>query len=77
MTYTVTESNVKAIYQNQDGFKIVDGMVMYPRAMVHILPECPHNVRDMINFAIAKGYLQCVAHIYKHEETFNLLNDKS
>jgi hypothetical protein len=77
MTFKLPDSNVKAIYQNQSGFMIMDGTISYPRAMVKILPETPHHVRDMINYALAKGYLQCVAHIYNHEETFNLLKDKA
>jgi hypothetical protein len=38
--------------------------------MVHILPETPWQIRDQINFAIAKGYIQMVSHVTERELIF-------
>lgn len=73
MSFVNYDSKVKSIRQGEDGFMLDDGFIRYPRAMIHITPECPTNVRTQIEWAIANGYLKSVAHIYKHEETFNLL----
>jgi hypothetical protein len=70
MTFIEHKSQVHAIRQNDPDFKIVDGFATYPRAMVHILPQCPSEVRDYINFALAKGYLQLVANITERERIF-------
>jgi hypothetical protein len=76
MTYTLHKSQVYSIRQGEPDFKIIDGFSVYPRAMVHILPECPWQVRDQINFAIAKGYLQLVANVTERERIFmGLTND--
>ena len=58
---------IKEIRQGAEGFMLYDGLVAYPRAMVHITPECPHNVRDMINWALSHGYLKTVAHVQGKE----------
>ena len=70
MNITFHESKVIAIRQGEKHFTINDGMVTYPRAMVHILPQCPWEVRDQINFALAKGWLQTVAHMTEREMLF-------
>ena len=40
-----------------------DGIKMVPRAEIMVLKECPTNMVDMINYAIAKGYIQPVANV--------------
>jgi len=75
MNITLHQSRVKSLNRSDPDFFIDDGFVRYPRAMVHLLPECPHNVRDMVNFAIAKGYLQCVAHMVDYEYTMDKLKE--
>lgn len=64
---------VKSIRQDDDGFMLNDGLVMYPRAMVHILPDCPSNIRHYIQWAISEGYLKTVAHVYGKELTMDKL----
>jgi hypothetical protein len=65
--------DVKSIRQGDPNFMINDGLVMYPRAMIHVLPECPSNVRHYIEWAIAEGYIKSVAHVYGKEITMELL----
>jgi hypothetical protein len=48
-------------------------MVTYPRAMVHVTPECPINIQRDIEWAIANGYLKVVAHVYGKELTMDEL----
>lgn len=50
-----------------------DGFATYPRAMVHILPECPQHIRENINWALAQGWLKPVAHVQGKELTWQNL----
>jgi hypothetical protein len=67
MTFVKHKSTIRAIRQGEADFTLVDGFAIYPRAMAHILPQCPPDVRDMVNFALAKGYLQLVSHVHDNE----------
>jgi len=64
---------VRTIRQGSDDFMINDGLVMYPRAMIHILPDCPANARHYIEWAISEGYVKSVAHVYGKELTMDRL----
>lgn len=75
MTFVTRESNIRTIRQDDPDFKIVDGLTVYPRAMVHILPQCPWQVRDQINFALAKGYLKLVAHVPDNQLVWEKLSN--
>lgn len=68
-----TKHEIKEIRQGDDNFMLTDGMIMYPRAMIHILPDCPLRVRETINWAIAEGYLKTVAHVQGKELTWEQL----
>ena len=74
MFNTKSKRDIKAIRQGDDGFMLDDGMVMYPRAMIHILPDCPPDVRSTINWAITNGYLKTVAHVQGKELTWENLS---
>ena len=50
-----------------------DGITMVPRAHVVILEQCPANIRDMVNYALAKGWVQPVANMRDTEYTMELL----
>jgi len=67
MTFTVHKSKVRTVRSGEADFMLVDGMVTCPRAMLHILPECPSNVRETVNWAISQGYVKTVANMYDHE----------
>lgn len=75
MTFVVTNraKDVRPIRQGDPKFMIDDGIVSYPRAMIHILPECPRNVRETLNWAISQGYVKSVAHVYGKELTMDKL----
>lgn len=75
MSIELHKSQVREIRQNDPRFRIVDGMAVYPRAMAHILPQCPNEIRDLINFALSKGYLQLVANVTERELLFIGLTD--
>lgn len=64
----------KKLYQGQYGFSFSpDGIVLVPRAMIEILPECPWETRDQVDYAHAKGWLQIVANMPDPEYTMELL----
>ena len=75
MTFVTREraKDVRAVRQGDPKFMIDDGMISYPRAMLHITPECPVQIRSQINWALAEGYLKCVAHVYGKELTLDEL----
>lgn len=64
----------KKLYQGQYGFSFSpDGIVLVPRAMIEILPECPWETRDQVDYAHAKGWLQIVTNMPDPEYTMELL----
>lgn len=65
--------DIRTIRQGDPNFMINDGMVSYPRAMLHVLPNCPRNVQETVNWAIAQGYIKSVAHVYGKELTMDAL----
>jgi hypothetical protein len=75
MTFTAykKKKDVRSIRQGDPNFIIDDGMVAYPRAMLHILPNCPRAVQETINWALAQGYVKPVAHVYGKELTMDAL----
>ena len=67
MSYTFHESTTRRLYRSQDDFFMLDGVKLVPRAEIVVLKECPTNIVDMINYAIAKGYIQPVANVRDEE----------
>ena len=67
MSYTIHQSTTRRIYRGQADFHIIDGVKMVPRAEVLVLEQCPSNIRDMVNYAIAKGWIQPVANVRDDE----------
>ena len=65
----------KKLYRGQKGFDFCpDGITIVPRASIEVLPQCPHEIRDKIQFAAAKGWLQIVAHMPDEEYTWELMS---
>lgn len=57
----------KSIRQDQEGFKFDDEFARVPRAMLHVLPECPYNHRQIIKTCVEKGWLKVVANVPETE----------
>ncbi len=70
---TTKKKDVRTIRSDDPNFMINDGIVSYPRAMIHILPNCPRNVQETVNWAVAQGYIKPVAHVYGKEITMDSL----
>ena len=69
-----TNPGYKKLYRGQYGFSFSpDGIVLVPRAMIEILPECPWETRDQVSYALAKGWLQIVTNMPDPEYTMELL----
>lgn len=63
-----------SIYRGQENFMFSpDGISVVPRAHCEILEQCPTEIRDKINYALAKGWLQPVANMRDTEYTMELL----
>jgi len=73
MFTTAKQRDIRTVRQGDPQFILTDGFVQYPRAMIHILPECPRNVRETLNWAVAQGYVKCVAHVQGKELTWQNL----
>ncbi len=73
MFTTTRKKDVRTIRQGDPNFMIDDGIVSYPRAILHILPNCPRDVRETVNWALAQGYIKPVAHVYGKEITMDSL----
>lgn len=66
--------DIKTIRQGDPDFHLSDGIVLYPRAMIHITPDCPTRWREYIELAMAEGYIKCVAHVQGKELTWEQLS---
>ena len=73
MFTAANKKDVRTIRQGDSNFMINDGMVSYPRAMLHILPNCPREIQVTVNWALAQGYIKPVAHAYGKELTMDAL----
>ena len=71
-----SKREIKTIRQGEPNFMINDGLISYPRAMIHIKPECPSAVRQQIEWAIVQGYVKTVAHVQGKELTWEKLNQE-
>ena len=67
MSYTFHKPTTRRLWRGEYGFNIIDGVKMVPRAEVVVLEQCPTNIRDMVNYAIAKGWIQPVANVRDDE----------
>ena len=66
--------DIITVRQGEDSFTLTDGFITYPRAMLHITPECPTYIRDHINVALAQGWVKCIAHVQGKELTWQHLS---
>ena len=67
MTYKVHPSTTRRLFRGEPGFSMVDGVRLVPRAEIVVLEQCPANLRDMLQYAITKGYVQPVANVRDEE----------
>lgn len=71
--FKTTKSYV-SLYKGQDNFTFSpDGITVVPRAHILVLEQCPAEYRDMVSYAIAKGWVQPVANMRDTEYTMELL----
>lgn len=58
----------KTIKQGDEGFRFVNNkLYSVPRAMMHVLPECPARHRAAILEAVEKGWLELKVNIPESE----------
>lgn len=75
MSFINQKSRIKTLRQGDPDFHIDDGLVKYPRAMLHVVPGCPEHIRQQIILAMSNGYLKCVAHMFDYEYTMDKLKE--
>lgn len=74
MNITAPKSTIRTIHAGEPNFTIVEGMVVYPRASLQVMPGAPTNVAKTLDWAIAQGYIRCVAHVKDHELVWDQLS---
>jgi hypothetical protein len=74
MNYTIHKSTTTRLFRGEPGFSMVDGVRLVPRAEVVVLEQCPANIRDMVNYAITKGWIQPVANVRDEELVWEKLS---
>jgi hypothetical protein len=67
MKITQHKSIVRTIQAGDPDFTIVDGMVVYPRAEIVVMPGAPANIATTLNWAIEQGYIRCAANVKDYE----------
>jgi hypothetical protein len=67
MNFVEHKSIVRTIQAGEPDFTIVDGMVVYPRAEIVVMPGAPANVATTLDWAIAQGYIRCAANVKDYE----------
>ena len=70
MTYTIYQSQVRTIRQEDPNFTIQDGLTITPRAGFEISNNCPRQYKLMIMEAIKNGWLQPIANLTERELIF-------
>lgn len=75
MTFITHKSIVRTIREGDPDFKIVDGMTIVPRAMLHVLPECPAEFKRIIGICANNGWLKSVAHVKDYELMMDRLTE--
>ena len=75
MTYTVHNSIVRTIQAGEPDFNIIDGMAVYPRAEIVVMPGAPANVAKSLDWAIAQGWIRCAANVKDHELMWDKLSE--
>jgi hypothetical protein len=75
MTYTVQHSLVRKIRAGEPDFNIVDGLLVHPRASLEVTPGAPANIATTLDWAIAQGYIRCVAHVKDYELMWDKLSE--
>jgi len=70
---TKSKREIKAVRRGDDNFWLSDGMVRYPRAMMHITPDCPADIAQQIHKAEREGWLKAVAYVQGKELTWQEL----
>ena len=70
MTFTVHQSKIRTIKQNDPRFNIVDKFVTAPRAGFEISDRCPREYRMIIAECINNSWIKPVAHVHERELLF-------
>jgi hypothetical protein len=73
MTISFHESNIVEVGPDNPLFILNDGIAISYRASIRLSEDCPHRYRNLIQDALAAGWIIPVARMYDHEVTFDIL----
>jgi hypothetical protein len=75
MEFIKGNREVKTVRQGDPDFMIYEGTICYPRAMLHITPDCPSNIRTQLEWAMTEGYIKTVAYVPGKQLTWEKLTN--
>jgi hypothetical protein len=75
MNITAHKSLVRTIRAGDPDFTIVDGLIVHPRASIEVSAGAPTNVTKSLDWAIAQGWIRCVAHVKDYELMMDRLTE--
>jgi hypothetical protein len=73
--YIETKTTTVRLNREDDGFMIVDGMNLVPRAGIFVSNRCPWNYKEIIEDCVNRGWLQPIAHVKESELAWHKLGE--
>ncbi len=70
MKITSRQSQIQTIKSDDPRFRIIDGMVVVPRAAIKINSGCPQNFKHLIEQCVQQGWIEPIAHVTERELIF-------
>jgi hypothetical protein len=75
MPFRTHQSRVRLLRSGDQGFNIVDGFALNPRAGFEINQHCPKEYKMIIAECINNGWLKPIACVIDYEQTIDILKD--
>ena len=70
MTFKTYQSNIRTLKPGDRNFRIVDGMVIAPRAGFEISTSCPAEYQKFLMECWGNGWIKPVAYVTERELLF-------
>lgn len=76
MSYTLQQSSIRTIPQDDPKFRLRDGLLVGQRAGFEIMASCPQEYRNIVAECLSRGWVRPVAYMHDYEMTFAILKDQ-
>lgn len=75
LNFMPTRNRIKTVSQDESDFRINNGFLVYGRAELTIVDDCPAKYKEMIQYAYKKGWIKLAANMYDYEYTMDKLKE--